>query len=155
MDIGCYAVHWLRTIAGEEPTVLSARATEGPRGIDLTMEAELEFPSGWRAFVDCSMVDPEASLPGSVSLRLEGSDGVLEVINPLAPQLGNRISARLADGTEVDESLEVGTTYRYQLESFVRQINGEEEPITGGTDAIGNMAVLDAVYSAAGLPIRR
>ena len=66
------------------------------------------------------MVDKEASLPGSVWLHLEGSDGVLDVVNPLAPQAGNRITGRLADGTEIDESLDTGISYIYQLESFVR-----------------------------------
>ena len=106
MDLGCYALHWLRTITGEEPAVLSAHAIEGPAGIDVTMEAELSFPCGLRAEIDCSMIDAEASLPNSVSLRIEGTDGALDIINPLAPHLGNRITGRLADGTEIDETID-------------------------------------------------
>jgi predicted dehydrogenase len=154
MDLGCYLVHWLRTLTGEDPQVLSAKATEGPPGVDLTMETELVFPSGLRAVVDCSMVDKEASLPGSVWLHIEGSDGVLDMVNPLVPQAGNRISGRLADGTQIDESVDTGISYAYQLESFVRVVAGIERPVTGGLDAIRNMAAIDAVYIAAGLPVR-
>ena len=100
------------------------------------------------------MVDKEASLPGSVWLHLEGSHGVLDVVNPLAPQAGNRITGRLADGTEIDESLDTGISYVYQLESFVRVVAGSE-PATGGRDAVGNMAAIDAIYMAAGLPVRQ
>ncbi len=155
MDLGCYAVHWLRTITGEEPQVISATAIEGPPGIDLTMEAELWFPSGLQALIDCSMIDKGVSLPDSVWLHLEGADGVLDVVNPLAPQAGNRVTGRLEDGSEVDESVDAGTTYVYQLESFVRTLAGVEAPVTGGRDSIGNMLAIDAIYTAAGLPLRR
>jgi predicted dehydrogenase len=155
MDIGCYAVHWLRTITGEEPQVRWAKGTEGPSGIDVTMEAELAFPSGLEALVDCSMVDAEASPPGSVWLHLEGANGVLDVRNLISPHAGNRITGRLEDGTSVDETVNADTTYFYQLESFARVLAGVEEPLTGGRDAIGNMAAIDAVYSAAGLPLRQ
>jgi predicted dehydrogenase len=154
MDLGCYEVHWLRAITGEDPEVSAAQATEGPEGVDLTMEAELVFPCGLNAVVDCSMVDKEASLPGSVWLHIEGSDGVLDMVNPLVPQAGNRISGRLADGTQIDESVDTGISYAYQLESFVRVVAGIERPVTGGLDAIRNMAAIDAVYIAAGLPVR-
>jgi predicted dehydrogenase len=154
MDLGCYALHWLRTITGEEPTVLSARALEGPAGIDVTMEAEFSFPCGLRAEIDCSMIDTGASLPGSVSLHIEGTEGVLDVENPLAPQFGNRITAHLADGTDIDESIDVGPTYGFQLASFARVVARDELPRTGGRDSIGNMMAIDSTYRAAGLPVR-
>ncbi|HXW79839.1 MAG TPA: hypothetical protein VEJ84_10085, partial [Acidimicrobiales bacterium] len=62
--------------------------------------------------------------------------------------------ARLADGTEVDESLNGGTSYRYQLEYFTQVVAGEVAPLTGGADSIGNMTTIDAIYTAAGLPLR-
>jgi predicted dehydrogenase len=154
MDLGCYAVHWLRTVAGEEPTVLSARATEGPPGIDVKMEAELEFPSGFSAHMRTTMNDTEATHRKSVNLHIIGSEGWIDVVNPMAPQFGNRVRARLADGTEVDESLNGGTSYRYQLESFTQVVAGEIAPLTGGADSIGNMTTIDAIYTAAGLPLR-
>jgi predicted dehydrogenase len=155
MDLGCYPVHWLRTIAGEEPQIKSATATEGPPGIDLTMEAELLFPGGLEASIDCSMVDKEASLPGSAWLHLEGADGVLDVVNLIASHVGNRITGRLEDGSEIDESVDGGPTYLYQLQSFVRTLDGVERPVTGGGDSIGNMATIDAIYAAAGMPLRQ
>jgi predicted dehydrogenase len=154
MDLGCYAVHWLRTITGEEPNVTSAHAIEGPTGIDAVMEAELLFPCGLRAGLDCSMIDAEASLPASVSVHIEGGDGALDVINPLAPQLGNRITGHLEDGTNVDESINAAPTYSFQLASFARVVAGEEQPLTGGADSIGNMKAIDSIYRAAGLPLR-
>lgn len=154
MDLGCYALHWLRTIAAEEPTILSAQAVEGPPGIDVTMEAELGFPGGLRAEIDCSMIDADASLPNSVSLRIEGTAGVVDVVNPLAPHLGNRIRAHLEDGTDIDESIDAGPTYGFQLASFARVVAGQDHPMTGGADSIGNMMAIDSIYRAAGLSVR-
>ena len=91
------------------------------------------------------MVDKEASLPGSVWLHIEGSEGVLDVVNPIVPQAGNRIRGRLADGTQIDESVDSGISYVYQLESFVRVVAGTDHSVTGGRDAIGNMAAIDAI----------
>ena len=70
MDLGCYPIHWVRTITGEEPEVVRAEATEGPPGIDVTMEAELAFPSGLLATIRTSMAPgslplPEVGLPPS------------------------------------------------------------------------------------------
>ncbi len=152
MDVGCYLLHWLRTVSGEEPQVLWARASEGPPGVDVEMEAKLAFPSGFEAHLDCSMVDPQASPP---SLRLEGAEGLLEVTGAIAAHRGNRITGKLGDGSLVDESVGGKSTYHYQLVSFLEVVSGRARPLTGGSDSINNMAAIDAVYQAAGLPMRQ
>jgi predicted dehydrogenase len=136
MDLGCYCVHMVRTVVGSEPEVLRAEAVEGPPGIDLSMRAELSFPGG---------------LP---AVRAWGEAGRFEVLNPMAPQMGHRISATLADGTTVDEVLDLRSSYEFQLRAFCRAVAGQERPLTGGQDAIANMQVIDAVYEASGLGIR-
>ncbi|HYA44695.1 MAG TPA: Gfo/Idh/MocA family oxidoreductase [Acidimicrobiales bacterium] len=154
MDLGCYCVHMMRTVAGSEPEVLRANAVEGPRGIDASMEAELSFPGGLRGFVNCSMVAEKTVWPESMIFRAWGRAGKLEILNPMAPQFGHQISANLADGTSVNEVLDARTSYEYQLRAFCRAVAGEESPLTGGADVIANMAVIDAVYEASGLGIR-
>jgi predicted dehydrogenase len=154
MDLGCYCVHMVRTVVGSEPEVLRAEAVEGPPGIDLSMRAELSFPGGLPAVVSSSMVAEEAVWPSSMTLRAWGEAGQLEVLNPMAPQLGHRVSATLADGTAVDEVLDLRASYEFQLRAFCRATAGQERPLTGGQDSIANMRVIDAVYEASGLGIR-
>jgi predicted dehydrogenase len=155
MDLGCYCMHVVRTIADDNPRVVSAIAVEGPKGIDLSMEANLKFGDSLDAVVSCSMVG-ETSWPESMSVRARGRAGQLEILNPMAPQWGHRIQAELADGTTVDEVIDAaGTSYDYQLRAFCRAVSGEEEPLTGGADAIANMTAIDHVYTASGLGIRR
>jgi predicted dehydrogenase len=155
MDLGCYCIHQIRVVTGEEPQVISASATEGPAGVDTTMEAELAFDSGLRAIVGSSMVDKYASWPEAMSFHLDGRDGSLDVLNPMAPQLGHRIKAQWSDGSAIDEVLDVGTSYEHQLRAFCRQMAGKEQPITGGPDAIATMVAIDAVYEASGLGVRQ
>lgn len=155
MDLGCYCMHMARAVAGGNPRVISATAVEGPAGIDLSMETNLKFGDSLDAIVSCSMIG-ETSWPESMFVRARGRAGRLEVLNPMAPQWGHRIHAELADGTTVDEVIEAaGTSYDYQLRAFCRAVSGEEEPLTGGADAVATMAAIDDVYTASGLGIRR
>jgi predicted dehydrogenase len=154
MDLGCYCMHMVRTIADSNPRVISATAVEGPKGIDLSMEAALSFGDSIDAVVSCSMIG-ETSWPESMFVRARGRGGELKVLNPMAPQWGHRIQAELADGSTVDEVIEAGTSYEYQLRAFCRVVSGEEKPITGGADAVATMTAIDDVYVASGLGIRR
>jgi predicted dehydrogenase len=148
MDLGCYPIHWLRVLSGEEPEVERATVVEDPPGIDLTMVADYRFPSGLEARMRTSMAPQEQFV---AHLTIEGEEGTLDVTNPILPQNGHRIRASFADGEEIDESLEASTTYVYQLEAFRAMVEDGLAPITGGADAIANMAAIDATYLAAGL----
>lgn len=151
MDLGCYAVHWLRTVAGEEPEVERAAAVEDPPGIDEVLVADVRFPSGLTARVRTSMAPGEAFV---ALLRLEGEHGTMRVENPVLPHDGNRLRATLASGEEIDEVAGGPTTYYHQLAAFLSMVEGDGVPLTGGTDAIANMAAIDAIYTAAGLTPR-
>jgi predicted dehydrogenase len=154
MDLGCYPVHWCRTLLATEPEVVAAQAREGPPRIDVEMTAELRFPRDPRAggapvpaLVHCSM-DPDA--PFDATLELEGSDGTLHVRNPIAPQLGHRLELRV--GGEVRaETVPGRTTYQHQLEAVARALRDGSPLPTGGADAVANLRVLDGIYRAAGL----
>lgn len=154
MDLGCYCVHMVRTVVGSEPEVLRAEAVEGPPGIDLSMRAELSFSGGLPAVVSSSMVADRSEWPSAMTVRVWGEAGHFEVLNPMAPQMGHRISGTLADGTTVDEVLDLRSSYEFQLRAFCRAVAGQERPLTGGQDAIANMRVIDAVYEASGLGAR-
>ena len=130
MDLGCYCVHMVRTVVGSEPEVIRAEAVEGPPGIDLSMRAELSFPGGLPAVVSSSMVADKSVWPSAMTLRAWGEAGRFEVLNPMAPQMGHRVSATLADGTTVDEVLDLRSSYEFQLRSFCRTVAGQERPLT-------------------------
>jgi predicted dehydrogenase len=151
MDLGCYPVHWVRTVARAEPVVVWARARIGPPGVDVDMRAALELPGGVTAEVRA------ASRPGGREARLvvEGDRGRLVADNPLAPQVGNRLVCVTADGSgDTDESVGGGTSYAHQLDAFVVAATGGTAPLVPVDDSVANMAVIDAIYRAAGLAVR-
>ena len=55
MDAGCYPVHIVRTLAGEEPEVVKASAKLRSAGIDRRMEAEFSFADGRTGSILTSM----------------------------------------------------------------------------------------------------
>ena len=144
MDLGCYPIHALRTLIGEEPQVREARG-EFVDGVDVKMTAVVAFPSGAQAEISCAMA-PEAP---AARLTLTGSKGRLEIVNFLAPQLGCRFTTTI-DGETKDQPTDGPTTYEAQLEHVVDVMTSGATPLTGGADAVANMAVIDAIYAAAG-----
>src|SRR5215471_3616503 len=55
MDVGCYAIHMIRTFGGSTPEVVSAQAKLRDPEVDRAMTAELRFASGHTGRVRCSM----------------------------------------------------------------------------------------------------
>jgi predicted dehydrogenase len=86
-------------------------------------------------------------------VRVTGSAKVLRVLNPTSPQVYHRLSVRGAGERRV-EHLSRRPSYEYQLEAFCDTVLREEPSLTPPSDSIANMAVIDAIYSAAGMRIR-
>jgi predicted dehydrogenase len=149
MDLGCYCLHWIRTIANDEPTVVSARAKCSPPGVDVELEAELAFTSGPTATLKCSMQPEDGRL--FRRLRVRGDKGVLELDNPVSPHSGATLSIE-NDTPSLPQIVSGGeTTFHYQLKHVLDCIAGRAQPLTGGDDAVNNMRAIDAIYRAAGL----
>jgi predicted dehydrogenase len=146
MDLGCYPVHWLRSLFGGEPEIVSATAAAlTPLGVDSRMEAELHFGD-----VPARMVADIASPPFRGLLRVEGEGGTVELDNPCLPHRGHSLREWIGD-SYLEHTLAGGTTYDYQLDAFLTAVRGERAPLTGGADAVGNMEALDRIYALAGI----
>jgi len=150
MDAGCYAVHMARTFGGETPEVVSAQAKLRDPQIDRAMMAELRFPGGHTGRVRCSMWSSDLL---QISARVVGDHGELRVLNPVMPHFFHRLSVRSADGKRV-ERFPRRASYAYQLDAFAAAVLRGEPVKTTPEDAVENMTVIDAIYRAAGLPLR-
>ena len=144
MDLGCYPLHALRTLIGEEPEVAAAKARFEGR-VDAELSATLRFPGGVDATIACAMIAerPEATL------TLTGEKGRMTIVNFLAPQMGCRFTTTIA-GVTTAEPVDGPTTYEAQLEHLRAVMLEGARPLTGGADAVSNMTVIDAIYRAAG-----
>jgi len=148
MDLGCYPMSWVRHLTGEEPTVVSAEAVEDPENIDAFLTCELAFPGGATGSVTTAMErGPE------IGLTVRGSHGSIVADNPMAPQNGNRLTITTEQGS-TSGPIDAGISYDHMVRAFIDHlVLGNPFP-TSGQDSINNMAAIDAVYLAAGLPIR-
>ncbi|QLC24742.1 Gfo/Idh/MocA family oxidoreductase [Parasphingopyxis algicola] len=147
MDLGCYPAHWLRTVVGEEPDVATVDAVLSETGVDLSLTADLEFPASVTGSLACSMA---MDCSFAARLSVEGTAGRIDFTNPLAPHMGHDIRIE-AGGRERIERVDGQSTYWHQLDHVVAVVSGSTDPRTGGTDAVSNMALIDALYDAAGV----
>jgi predicted dehydrogenase len=150
MDSGSYPVHMARTFGGETPEVVSAHAKLRDPQIDRAMTAELRFPGGHTGRVRCSMWSSKLL---QISARVVGELGELRVLNPVMPQYFHRLSVRSTDGKRV-ERFPRRASHAYQLDAFAAAVLRGEPVKTTPEDAVENMTVIDAIYRAAGLPLR-
>ncbi|MCE7006791.1 Gfo/Idh/MocA family oxidoreductase [Kibdelosporangium philippinense] len=150
MDAGCYPVHLVRSLAGAEPKVLSARAKLHKPNVDRAMTAEVRFDEGYTAEITCSMWSSDIL---RVSATVYGSNGLMSLTNPFTPQQFHRMTVVAGGGKRV-ERFAKRPTYEYQLDAFVNAVEKGEPVLTPPSDAVKNMALIDAIYTAAGLEPR-
>jgi predicted dehydrogenase len=151
MDAGCYALHMARHLVGEEPDVTGARAWLRAPQVDRAMQADLRFPGGVVGRATCSMWSARLL---HVAASVQGDTGRLHVLNPLAPNIYSRIAVRGSSGRRVEHPSR-RPTYTFQLEAFRDAVQGGAPVPTDAADAVANMALIDAVYTSAGLDIRQ
>lgn len=154
MDVGCYAIHGLRTlreVGGGEPTVVSASAIEreGMPGMDATVEADLVYPSGMTAHFTTSFVVPEMDF----TMRITGNEGEAFAHNFCVSSIDDRIDVSVGGSTRTEE-MGKRTSYTYQLEAFADHVRNGAPIHSDGEDALVQAEFIDAVYTAAGLPLR-
>src|ERR1700761_5298167 len=150
MDAGCYAVDMVRTFGDSTPEVVSAQAKLHGSDVDRAMTAELRFAGGHTGRVRCSMWSLNLL---QLSAKVVGDRGELRVLNPVMPQSYHRLSVRSTAGKRT-ERFSRRPSYAYQLDAFAAAVLRDQPVKTTPENAIENMTVIDAIYRAAGLPLR-
>jgi predicted dehydrogenase len=151
MDIGCYSVHIVRTLADAEPEVARAVCKQRTPGVDRWIRAELRFADGRSGQVTAGMW---SSSIYRAHVRVSGDRGVMNVINPLGPHVFNLVTVH-GQGHSRRERVRGRPTYAYQLEAFVSAVRDGAAILTDPNDSVANMTAIDAIYRAAGLEPRR
>jgi predicted dehydrogenase len=154
MDVGCYAVHALRTLSTAlEGTLAVASGSAVPHEaddrVDAELTADLTLADGVTGHFHSSFLLPTMTF----TLLLEGLDGSALAHNFCQPALDNRITITRGDDVSIEEHGN-RSSYTYQLEAFARHVR-EGAPIhSDAEDALAQAIVMDACYEAAGLPLR-
>jgi predicted dehydrogenase len=150
MDLGCYTISILRFLAGAEPEVVRAEAALSSPQVDRAMKADFRFADGRTGHIHCSLF---SSALFRIRTTVQGEEGELRVLNPMAPQLFHRLTLRTAAGKKT-EKVPGDASYTCQLRAFAAHVRGEERMPTDAAHGVANMQVIDAVYDAAGLERR-
>jgi predicted dehydrogenase len=122
LDAGTYAMSFIRLATGERPTRVHATARHTTTGVDLTVAATIEFPSGALAQLSCSMA---TSFHRHATLI--GDAGIIETsYSNHAPAEGH-LTLRLKQGIPntipfATETLEGADGFRLEAESFARLV---------------------------------
>jgi predicted dehydrogenase len=148
MDVGTYCINLVRHVFNEEPTVEEAKPEIVSPGMDGAMQARFRFPSGGEGRIRCSMIAEKLES----RLIVEGERGRIACENPFLPQMRHRMEITL-DGVTEEKAFDRTPTYTFQLRAFVQSVR-ERKTLTTAEDGVLNMATIDAVYRAAGLPVR-
>ena len=125
LDVGCYTVNLTRWILGEPVGVdASARLSDGPDGVDVTVSALLRFEGGETASMWASFEGPE--------------EQELTVVT----KKGRERLERPFSSKEPDP-------YRFMVESFGQSVLGGHPVELPVSDSVANMRVLDRIAEAA------
>lgn len=152
MDPGCYSVDLLRMVVGEEPRVVGATARRFRDEVDSAMESDLVFPSGCTGRIETALDDPGDDL--IEDLLVEGEDGRLEVERPCMPFWGQNRVRLVANGETRIEELETTPTFVFMFRAIANVLRQGAPIETGAEQGAANLAVMDAIYRAAGLRVR-
>lgn len=169
MDTGSYALSNLRAFG--ELDVVRAEAEEMAPDVDRCTSAELRYRNlGATATMvseftgtdrkadlgDPDDIDPEAfEFEFRADVVVTGTQGQLHIDNPLAPMWGRGLTATDPSGEIVlQEAAEQVATYTCQLRAFRACVEDGGPNLYPPSESIKTMELIDAVYKAAGLPVR-
>jgi len=150
MDIGCYPITTSRFMFGEEPSrVIGLLERDPEMKTDRLASVMLDFPSGHAIFtVSTQLVQYQR-------MHFIGAKGRIEIEIPFNAPNDRPCRIFIDDGGDIfgdditTETLPTCDQYTIQGDIFSRAIRGDGEVPVPLTDAIKNMAVIEAVFRSA------
>jgi predicted dehydrogenase len=150
MDIGCYPINISRFLFAEEPVRVFGVAERDPAmKIDRLTSGILDFPSGQSIFTCSTQLVPYQRI------QVFGTKGRIEIEIPFNAPPDRKCRIMIDDGRDVfgdgiaTEDLPVCDQYTIQGDAFSRAIlEGTEVPVPI-SDAVKNMAVIEAIFRSA------
>ena len=150
MDVGCYPITLARWLFNAEPIEVTGVLEYDPEfKVDRVGSGLLRFPTGQATFT-CG-----SQLVAYQSMQIYGTEGRIEARIPFTPPFDQPSRLLIDDGSEfagaAAEEIEFPAVdqYRLQGERFSEAVRGVGHVPTTLEDAIGNMAVIDAIFRSA------
>jgi predicted dehydrogenase len=150
MDIGCYPINTSRFVFGEEPLRVSALLEKDPKlHVDRLTSAMMEFPSGHATFTCSTQLVPYQRM------QFLGTKGRIEIEIPFNAPNDRPCRIFIDDGRDlVGSGITIETfpscdQYTIQGDVFSKAVREALPVPVPLTDAIRNMAVIEAIFRSA------
>ena len=150
MDVGCYPITISRWLFGAEPTEVMGLIDRDPdMQVDRLTSGLLRFERGQATF-SCA-----TQLVHYQAMQIFGTTGRIDVRIPFNPPPGDECRIFVDDGRDVEGSgIETITfppvdQYALQADRFSEAVRGVGSIPVSLEDAMGNMAVIDALFRSA------
>ncbi len=150
LDIGCYLIHASRYAFRQEPTRVVATIDRDPQlHTDRLTSAILDFPGGQSIFTCGTQLVPYQRI------HFLGDRGRIEIEIPFNAPPDRPTRLFIDDGGDLfgagitTETFPVCDQYTQQGDAFSRAVLEDAEVPVPLEDAIGNMAVIEAVFNSA------
>jgi predicted dehydrogenase len=150
MDIGCYPINTSRFIFGEEPLRVSGLLEKDPTfKVDRLTSAILEFPSGQATFICSTQLVPYQRM------QILGTKGRIEIEIPFNAPNDRPCRILIDDGRDLMgggitvETFPTCDQYTLQGDAFSKAVRAGTPAPVPLSDAIKNMAVIEAVFRSA------
>jgi predicted dehydrogenase len=144
MDVGCYCISAIRTLAGAEPVEVSARATWTDSGVDATLTGWIAFASGLVAHFGCSMAGERREL-----LEIIGTDAMFSIESAFVPGTGETEYVERRGG-DVSRHVAAGANqYARMVEHFTDAVQLGTPLRYPASDGEANTAVIEALLRSA------
>jgi predicted dehydrogenase len=150
MDIGCYPVTMSRFLVGREPSRVAAIVDRDPEmRTDRLTSALMDFAPGQAAFTCSTQLVP------AQGMQIFGTHGRIEIEIPYNIPPGEPTRILIDDGSALGgrnarrEEFPACDQYTIQGDLFSRAIQENTEVPVPLEDALGNMAVIDALFRSA------
>ncbi len=151
MDIGCYAINLSRMLFDAEPDEVAGTVTRDPRfGVDVVTSAAMRFGDRQATFTCSTQAEPFQRV------EVLGTRGRIEVELPfnMPPDRRARIFVTSrgeppGDPDTVTLVFDPADQYALQADAFAAAVLAGDQVPLPPSDAVANMAVIDAVLGAA------
>jgi predicted dehydrogenase len=150
MDIGCYLIHASRYAFGKQPERVVAALDRDPEmHTDRLTSAILEFPKGHSVFTCSTQLVPYQRI------HFLGTHGRIELEIPFNAPFDRPTRLFVDDGRDVfgggiaTETFAASNQYTRQGDAFSKAILNDGAVPVSIEDAIGNMAVIEAIFQSA------
>lgn len=145
-DVGCYCIHSIRNILGEEPNRVFATTKNDPNNqVDISVTGVMDFDEGLTATFDAAMDRTRVG-----HYELIGTKGSIQVVRAFTPQMFNgegHIIVNEENGNYRVENI-YGHQYVLEVEYFSRIVLKAEAPERLMENTIQNMNVIDACFAS-------